>query len=1096
MSSVLLRALSAHAEKTEHNGKRQVSVPSRKGFKFNNSAIKMRDKKALVSRSFEGTNLRSAFEAANMAHARPPAAPSRHEAKQLLQLVLGGAGCDTVRINASQPWTEDAIFSAVIAEHTTEAISVKYEKTSAALASRPTTGNQPKQAKVQISKKDEIVTNVDYPHVSLTDLKESPRRKGNDFNFSKLSAEAISSLPVSALLSDPTAALINEGITSDDWSIINHIGSDNTLACFAIEPNAGEDTDINMAPVSAHAEANAKHIMFAKTLPASEPFPVPSFARPEAEPETMSEVLAIAPVTRHEGDGKEAWVPDKFGLGPKLKPGQNIQQPPFRGISINHNTDESPLELEIAAELTPHHRPLSPYRSPSTAGVIQRMPLESWRHITSPTLRNEATISSSPRKQSPRRSSLPSSPIQTDAGHNEPIGRTGQVSRPKGTRPSTAGGFSRASRKVSQAVSSVCDDSLERGALSETSTSRVRRAREIWMQIVGRDAALEVHQAPILGDTEKKWLKAYERPATTTTCSVPNPPSQAGEQPLRAPHAPGANPMRRPWRPAGASVDQHPRSVTQSPTKKRQSSIVPADADHASGLIGTATSIQRSGEAPPSQAYSTAANFPINSQTYEPRIIQSFQRFQTEVLGRLAKRKIAGRERDNHQADTHASDENLEDPEGQAVTVKDPPILPMPANNDWAESDLLLDALDDGDDVVPLQITQLFKAAASADANPQALQKLFFSSFSLLRTLHADLGCPQRLHEAFWSAHCQATPGNIVSVVLRLSTLNAARNVLLALLRTLFERPAPADLELGLQCSDPLAPKVKGSASRPVSRGTIGKPVSNHPNPASPILKGESDAPTVSTEFQPTSPQARPQSSTRLVQPSRTTLASKDKASALIRAEARKAIELAVSHRKDPADLRDASGKLYQKKDSTNEGSKENDQAQNSVLPIGQQAGSIPTPNTTTFALLTSNKTGKSNNYSANDSNSNSNSDFTLPQSKPYSRDPRADRGTMSGAMHGRVPDSSVSLGNDFNSFRYRNTTTATFTAHKNVTQEHIELTSNQIVAFGLFQKLLTLIPWKIDKFIFRTTNYLRKYESIKDCLEDLKSEVAALNTC
>ena len=85
-------------------------------------------------------------------------------------------------------------------------------------------------------------------------------------------------------------------------------------------------------------------------------------------------------------------------------------------------------------------------------------------------------------------------------------------------------------------------------------------------------------------------------------------------------------------------------------------------------------------------------------------------------------------------------------------------------------------------------------------ANPELATEIhYITSMHLLAILHKQLRCPQALHESFWKAHCKPTGGNIVAILLRLSILMEARDLLMALLRCLFLKANTNDKKMALE---------------------------------------------------------------------------------------------------------------------------------------------------------------------------------------------------------------------------------------------------------------------------------------------------------
>ena len=88
-----------------------------------------------VSRSYEGSDVRTHFENANTALTRPKAPPNRKQAKKLLKQIQKGEGQETIRSKPyGRNWDDKTIAHAVIAEHAAGVIHQKYKITSAALS--------------------------------------------------------------------------------------------------------------------------------------------------------------------------------------------------------------------------------------------------------------------------------------------------------------------------------------------------------------------------------------------------------------------------------------------------------------------------------------------------------------------------------------------------------------------------------------------------------------------------------------------------------------------------------------------------------------------------------------------------------------------------------------------------------------------------------------------------------------------------------------------------------------------------------------------------------------------------------------------------
>ena len=126
---------------------------------------------------------------------------------------------------------------------------------------------------------------------------------------------------------------------------------------------------------------------------------------------------------------------------------------------------------------------------------------------------------------------------------------------------------------------------------------------------------------------------------------------------------------------------------------------------------------------------------------------------------------------------------------------------PISDTFDWGQSDLLVCALDGEIDAVPLELSLLLRDVGSVQFSGGAIGgagvdgTVFIRALNLLLQLHNELRCPRANHEIFWAAHAPNRPGNVISVLHRLSRLCAARSAFMALLRALVGRATPADKE-------------------------------------------------------------------------------------------------------------------------------------------------------------------------------------------------------------------------------------------------------------------------------------------------------------
>jgi hypothetical protein len=131
--------------------------------------------------------------------------------------------------------------------------------------------------------------------------------------------------------------------------------------------------------------------------------------------------------------------------------------------------------------------------------------------------------------------------------------------------------------------------------------------------------------------------------------------------------------------------------------------------------------------------------------------------------------------------------------------------IPVPRltsqNDDWLESNVLLESLVDEDDTVHMELTILFravcdsertadkqnnsstKAKASADSQNKVLETHFLNALRLLKRLHEDLRCPTSAHTKFWQAHNIIHPATLVAILSRLCHLNKCRNFLIDIFR-------------------------------------------------------------------------------------------------------------------------------------------------------------------------------------------------------------------------------------------------------------------------------------------------------------------------
>ena len=142
-----------------------ASGRSREGKSRGGRRIKYSSDDPLVTQSLDGavetgsipyqghapTNVRSAFQQADYALARPKLPPTRKQAKKLLTKIQKGVGKET--LNRKNPqWNDDIIFSSVLGEAAAQAIIDKFKKVSVGPSSsihnqsvpksRPTTGGQ------------------------------------------------------------------------------------------------------------------------------------------------------------------------------------------------------------------------------------------------------------------------------------------------------------------------------------------------------------------------------------------------------------------------------------------------------------------------------------------------------------------------------------------------------------------------------------------------------------------------------------------------------------------------------------------------------------------------------------------------------------------------------------------------------------------------------------------------------------------------------------------------------------------------------------------------------------------------------------------
>jgi len=1050
MDDVLARACQAVKEGAAASRPPRVHqhvAPTGKGYKPKRHS--QASKERLVSRSFEGTNLRSAFALADVARPRPPQAPNRHEAKKLLRLVEDGAGTETVRGNAPRSWTDDGIFSAVLAEHGAAAIEAKYEKNvTQAPSSRPGSA-APKRAFKTNSAPSALATKENAVNRE-SDLSSSSPRSTRSQAAPALQVpdpfQQMQILPSSAVSPSSTAP----NLSAFDEPNTDSFGDNNNWAATAAEDNEdgiprapGTESLQCFDPTAVVDQYNIGNALlscsdsvetFDKTIPATDPFPIPSFAKKARK---LKEALAV---TVNDPEAVDVWVPDRYGLNGGPKPRQPIlQHEPMRGLNQLQD-DESPYEWQIAQELQQIRDPLSPYRAPSVADVIPAFPLYAKRQ--------EASLLRSPRP-----------PVVLGGGGGGGGGEGTAPSRPACLRPSTAGNLGKAGKVVDPAAvraqsaiarwnriqggdieASIDADSAD-GVMghfasmepqSELSTCSPRQwdggdmptSANIKVSS-GKKSVQDTHGYNILGVIPAaNPVRLTEFKEASTLLPAPHTPVMLA----KAKKGTSKNIVRPPWRPSSANATVHrasapsagvPAKVKPSP-KQSEAAPAPTLITSPEKMSGRERMSIRAKSAP-SQRLS------ITSTTQEGQLVGNkgaAGRFQTDILARLSKRKIAHRQKDNRDGivgPVIGSNEPVAahmDPEGQAICIKTPPVLPVLANGDWCESELLLDALDGDDDLVPLELTLLFKAAA--DSNPSKVQQNFFDSFALLEKFHADLSCPQHLHEAFWAAHCVISPGNVVSTILRLSALNTARNVLMALLRSLFGRPAPMDTELGLQ------PGAPDKAKRPASAGATSQPsAAPAPTAASDTVNGaQSNSPAP-----PTNPRT---SSVSSANPSRI-IAAKDASAQLIRADARRALDLMRrSSREQETQDPEYTSKFV---DDVHMGTREK---------------------MTTFAFVVEEALHGSS---------------STPSTPPAA-------GVISTSVSvGKPRESMMSLGRK----------TRLSMGASTLPKDPYDLLPAMVSIYGLLKKMISLFPWKIHTFIFHGVDYIARYNEIKDILEELK---------
>jgi hypothetical protein len=449
-----------------------------------------------------------------------------------------------------------------------------------------------------------------------------------------------------------------------------------------------------------------------------------------------------------------------------------------------------------------------------------------------------------------------------------------------------------------------------------------------------------------------------------------------------------------------------------------------------------------------------------------------------DVLLRLSKRKLA-RAVDNAyvcEDDTSAVEpETMDYVKGKKMDISDQilriqetvPVLGVSVIDDWIDSNMLLDALDGDDDLVPLELTLLFKSIG--ESKKERLRQNFVDAFELLKKMHTDLKCPQKMHANFWKAHSEMSAGNIVSIVLRLSQLNNARNTLMGLLRALVGRAAPNDRLLSLKpgpvkrgMSSGSRESASSSSStriRPHTSGSIngnrGASSNNPPTISEEDETGavgerdKSDKSDKSPESKPkpenkeeedededkpakNSLKKRPQSASMSIPPTSTSNAQATQ----VRAEARLALSL--------------------KQNGSNGATTNSDDFQTLTQGSGR---------------ITSTRTAVDNSLEEMRSSENF---ISSPKPQPHS--PLA-----SGAGSGYDPYKRHS---------------SRFGQHKAETQDQAGLEKkkqeDEIILFGLFKKYLSVLPWVKDlkTFIFSGKDYYTSYKNISDNLEAMKLTV------
>jgi hypothetical protein len=103
--------------------------------------------------------------------------------------------------------------------------------------------------------------------------------------------------------------------------------------------------------------------------------------------------------------------------------------------------------------------------------------------------------------------------------------------------------------------------------------------------------------------------------------------------------------------------------------------------------------------------------------------------------------------------------------------------------DDWTNSEVILDALDNDYDDLPESINDLFLTLTTVSLGN--ITKHYEDALHCLLALHNHLRCPKKQHALFWSAHNRVSVPNFVSLISRLSLLQKSRSILVCLLRSL-----------------------------------------------------------------------------------------------------------------------------------------------------------------------------------------------------------------------------------------------------------------------------------------------------------------------